>query len=139
VKQLVVDASVALKWVLRESDSEIARSIVGKTRLLAPDLLWAELGSALWRRQRAGDLSAVDARELLLTLRRFPVETYPLFPLLPLALEIAVAIGHSVYDCIYLALADRQDCRVLTADRRLCNVVATGPMAASVVALTDVA
>ncbi len=50
-----------------------------------------------------------------------------MFPLLPLALEIAIAIGHSIYDCIYLALADQEDCRVVTADRRLPNAVASGP------------
>jgi predicted nucleic acid-binding protein len=66
------------------------------------------------------------------------VRTYALFPLLPLALEIAVTIGHSIYDCIYLALADQADCRVVTADRRLQNAVASGPMARSVMGLTEV-
>jgi hypothetical protein len=40
--------------VLKESDSEIARGIVGKAELVAPDLLWAELGNVLWRHQRSG-------------------------------------------------------------------------------------
>ena len=65
------------------------------------------------------------------------MRTYGLFRLLLLALEIAVAIGHSVYDCVYLALADRQDCRVVTADRRLQAAVASGPMAQSVLGLTE--
>ena len=134
--RLVVDASVAIKWVLKEDDSTSARRIVDQAELLAPDLLWAELGNVLWRRQRVGELSPADARDMLLTLRAFPVRTYALFPLLPLALEIAVIIGHSVYDCIYLALADREDCRVVTADRRLQNAVTSGPMAQSVTGLT---
>ena len=65
------------------------------------------------------------------------MRTYGLFRLLLLALEIAVAIGHSVYGCVYLALADRQDCRVVTADRRLQAAVASGPMAQSVLGLTE--
>jgi len=137
--RLVVDASVAVKWVLKEPDSHAARRVVDRAELLAPDLLWAELGNVLWRHQRLGELSASNARDMLLTLRAVPVRTYALFPLLPLALEIAVTIGHSIYDCIYLALADREDCRVVTADRRLQNAVASGPMAGSVMGLTEMA
>ena len=137
--RLVVDASVAAKWVLKEPDSEPARRVAREAEMLAPDLLWAELGNVLWRRQRLGELSPLDARGMLLTLRAIPVQTHSMFPLLPLALEIALAIGHSIYDCIYLALADREDCRVVTADRRLQNAVASGPMAASVIGLSEVA
>ena len=50
-----------------------------------------------------------------------------------------MAISHSVYDCIYLALADREDCRFVTADRRLRNVVASGPWAPSVISLAELA
>jgi predicted nucleic acid-binding protein len=56
--RLVVDASVAVKWVLKEPDSDAARRIAEQAELLAPDLLWAELGSLLWRRQRQGELRA---------------------------------------------------------------------------------
>jgi predicted nucleic acid-binding protein len=136
--RLVVDASVAVKWVLKEPDSGAARRVVEQAELLAPGLLWAELGNVLWRRRRLGELSPSNARDMLLTLRAVPVRTYALFPLLPLALEIAVTIGHSIYDCIYLALADQEDCRVVTADRRLQNAVASGPMARSVMGLTEV-
>jgi predicted nucleic acid-binding protein len=137
--RLVVDASVAVKWVLKEPDSDAARRLVNRSDLLAPDLLWAELGNVLWRYQRLGDLKPADARDMMFTLRAVPVRTYALFPLLPLALEIAVTIRHSIYDCIYLALADHEDCRVVTADRRLQNAVASGPMAGSVMDLAEVA
>ena len=137
MKHLVVDASVAAKWVLREADSEAARRIVEQARLMAPDLLWAELGSLLRRRQRKGELTAAQSRELLLTLCAFPIRTHRMFPLLPLALEIAMAIGHSVYDCVYLALADEENCPMVTADRRLRKAVAAGPLARSVMDLAE--
>jgi predicted nucleic acid-binding protein len=139
VTRLVVDASVAVKWVLKEPDSDAARRVAETAELLAPDLLWAELGNVLWRRQRLGELSAENARTMLLMLRRFPVETFSLFPLIPLGLEIAIAIGHSIYDCLYLALADREDCRLVTADERLRNAVGAGPMAQSVLGLAELA
>ena len=139
MSRLVVDASVAIKWVLKERESDTARRVAETAELLAPDLLWAELGNVLWRRERLGELSPEDARAMLLTLRRFPVETFSLFPLMPLSLEIAIAIRHSVDDCVYLALADREDCRLVTADERLRNVVTSGPMAQSVVGLAELA
>ena len=84
----------------------------------------------LWRRHRTGELSASDAREHdRSTLRTLPIRSYPIFPLLPLALEIAMAISHSIYDCVYLALADQEACRFVTADRRFRNAVASGPWA----------
>ena len=134
---LVVDASVAAKWVVNEPDSELARRLIGRGDIMAPDLIWAELGSLLWRRQRVGELSTPDAREMMSDLRRLPVRSYAIFPLLPLALEIAMAIRHSICDCVYLALADQQDCRFVTADRRFRNAIASGPWAPAVVSLSE--
>jgi len=74
---------------------------------------------------------------MMFDLRTLPVASHALFALLPLALEIGMAINHSIYDCIYLALADREDCRFVTADRRLRNAVASGPWAPSVVSLAE--
>jgi predicted nucleic acid-binding protein len=47
-------------------------------------------------------------------------------PLLPTAFAIASAAGHSVYDCLYLALAEREDCPLVTADRRFYRAFAGG-------------
>jgi predicted nucleic acid-binding protein len=137
VTSLVIDASVATKWVLNEPDSPAARRLVRQAQLLAPDLLWAEIGSLLWRRHRQGELAVAEAREMMLDLRALPIESHGLYALLPLALEIGMAINHSIYDCIYLALADREDCRFVTADRRLRNAVASGPWAPSVISLAE--
>jgi predicted nucleic acid-binding protein len=137
VTGLVVDASVAAKWVVNEPDSALARQLFGRGDIMAPDLIWAELGSMLWRRQRVGELSAPDAREMMFDLRRLPITIYAIFPLLSLALEIAMAIRHSIYDCVYLALADQQDCRFVTADRCFRNAIASGPWAPSVISLWE--
>ena len=78
--RLVVDASVAVKWVLKEPDSDAARRIVDRAELLAPDLLWAESGNVLWRRQRSGELSHSNACDMMLTLQAVPVRAFALFP-----------------------------------------------------------
>jgi predicted nucleic acid-binding protein len=44
-------------------------------------------------------------------------------PLMPIALEIAVRVQQAVYDCIYLALAVNNDCKMVTADERFCNAL----------------
>jgi predicted nucleic acid-binding protein len=115
---LVVDASVAAKWVLPEAHSEEALHLgrAGK-RLIAPDILHPELGNSLWKRIRRSELSVEEARRNLAWLVRAPVRIHPSSALLPGALDLAVLLSRSVYDCLYVALAVRADTRVVTADR----------------------
>jgi predicted nucleic acid-binding protein len=47
-------------------------------------------------------------------------------PLLPTALALTSAAGHSVYDCRYLALSEREDCPLVTADHRFYQAFAGG-------------
>jgi predicted nucleic acid-binding protein len=117
---LVIDASVAIKWYVKQPYSEAAGSLAeGEAALIAPDALLAEAGSALWKYVRAGEMSVEHARTVL---ARLPAHFETLFPLPPLAdeaLEIAVAIRHPIYDCFYLAVARRENAPVVTADKRL--------------------
>lgn len=117
---LVIDASVAVKWYFEQPGSNIARDIAGRDEeLIAPDLIFAEAGSAIWQYARAGFLSAGEAakimQKMLLRIDRFA----PLSGLITPALDLAVALGHPIYDCIYLALAQREGTPLVTADRRL--------------------
>jgi len=140
VTPLVVDASVVIKWLLPEVHSGSARRVLaGDNALLAPDLLWAELGNALWKRVRAGEIADGDARELLRDFRRFPVATTPILTLIDAALEIATHLDRTVYDSLYLALALAKRCRLVTADRRLYNTLRQGPLASTLVWVEDVA
>jgi predicted nucleic acid-binding protein len=117
---LVIDASVAVKWYFEQPGSNIAREIAGRDEeLIAPDLIFAEAGSAVWRYVRAGFLGAGEAAEImpkmLLRIDRFA----PLSELVTPAFDLAIALGHPIYDCIYLALAQREGAPLVTADRRL--------------------
>jgi predicted nucleic acid-binding protein len=139
VSRFVIDASVAAKWVLIESHTDTAHRIVKTKKLLAPDLLWAELGSVLWARQRRGEFGLLDARDMLGELRALPITIHPILPLLPAALDVAITVDHSLYDCLYLALAEAEDCRVVTADRRFHRSVRGGVWADRIVWIEDVA
>lgn len=114
---IVVDASVALKWVIDEPGSVAAAKLQGQT-LLAPDLWLIECGNALWTRVRRGLLRAADAVALFARLESAPVRTMPSQLYVAEALQLAADLNHPVYDCLYLATALREDAIVVTADQR---------------------
>jgi predicted nucleic acid-binding protein len=117
---LVIDASVAIKWYVEQPHSEAARRLAaGGDDLLAPEVLLAEAGSALWKYVRAEEMTIEQARTVL---GKIPAHFDTLFTLSPLAneaFEIAVSIRHPIYDCFNLALARRERAPLVTADKRL--------------------
>lgn len=122
MKRRVVDASVAAKWFIPEEHSEIAlRLLNGDDELFAPDLLYAEFGNIVWKKQRRGELQVEQAKKAVLGLRAVPIRVHASKSLLDLALEIACALDRSVYDSLYLSLAVTKDSVLVTADRRLYN------------------
>ena len=129
----VLDASVIAKWFVPERWSEeAARLLDGTHELAVPDLLWPELGNLLWKKSRAAQLTAREARLIVQSLERMPLAVFPSRLVLEAALEIALNTGRTVYDTVYLALAVALECRLITADERLVNALAGSPFAASV-------
>jgi len=140
VTPLVVDTSVVIKWLLPELHSSAARRVLTEdNQLLAPDLLWAEIGNVLWKRYRAHEIEAEEARDLLRDFKRFPINTIPSILLISAALDIASRFNRTVYDSLYLALAVSRRCRLVTADRRLYDALRRGPLAPSLLWVEEVA
>ena len=128
--RVVVDTSVAVKWFLPEEFSLTARMLLAADyQLLAPDLLWAELGNVLWKRQRCGELEQRTAMRLLRDFSRLPIEFHAAERWTEAALDLAMQQGMTVYDGLYLALAAGNECRVVTADRRLYEACQSGALA----------
>ena len=125
--RLVVDASVAIKWLLPEEHSEAAYSLLGRFDLRAPDLLWAESGNILWKKWRRNELTSEEVEEILPDLRRFPLRVVPSEPLCDLAWDVASRFDRTFYDSLYLALAASDSCPLVTADLRLCNALRHAP------------
>ena len=123
---LVVDASVALKWVLAEPGQAAADALLDED-LIAPSLWLLEAANALWRRNLRGEISAGEAEERLSELFNAPVTSIPIEDDLSMAAALAQRLGHPVYDCLYLALAIREQTHVVTADRRFWAVAQTVP------------
>jgi predicted nucleic acid-binding protein len=126
MRALVVDASVAVKWVVEEEGSEAAASLAGGD-LAAPTLLLAECANVLWAKARRGELNREEALQRLQALRASPLELFPLESLVERALELAYELNHPAYDAFYLALAERLDRSLVTDDRRLHRVTRGHP------------
>lgn len=115
----VVDASVAIKWVLNEDGSIEATELLNGSELYAPPLLMTEAANALWVVARCGVISGNEAQDALTLLGRAPFADLPNgLRLIPQAFDLARLLNHPVYDCTYLALGLELNCPVVTADRR---------------------
>ena len=120
MKGYVVDASVAVKWLVTEPWTEEALTVLSaEVARVAPGLLFAEAANALWVKHRRGDLSRRDLAEAIQVLRSAPVSVpLEMRHLAPAAATLAADLEHPVYDCYYLALALHEQFPVLTADSR---------------------
>jgi predicted nucleic acid-binding protein len=121
---LVVDCSVAAKWMFDETDRVQALRLLlaektGEVALISPDLLLAEFASLLAKRTRRKQISALEAQNAFHLLEESAPVLFETRPLLGTALELALRNHLSLWDCVYLALALEHDCSVITADRRL--------------------
>ena len=126
--KVVVDSSVVIKWFVAEPYSSEARRLLneyemGTLALLAPDLLYAEIGNIVWKKQRFQGLAASDARSIIEAFRMLTFSLTSSATLLDDAYHLAVAHQRTVYDALYLALSMREQCRYLTADERLVNAI----------------
>ena len=125
MSRFVVDASVAIKWFLPEPHDDCAARLRSEgTDLEAPDLLYAEIGNALWKRVRRGELTRAAAERIIAAVSRLPIEVHPSRLLSGAAFQIACATGLTAYDSLYLATALLTDGRLVTADRRLFETAA---------------
>jgi predicted nucleic acid-binding protein len=137
----VVDASVTVKWVLPETDTERARllrqrSLELRFELVAPDVVVGESVNAIWKRCRLRrEIDEDEARSALEQLMRLLPRTVPAAPLASQALELALAFRRPVYDCLYVALAMREGIMLVTADGPL--VAALGRATGRIVHLSD--
>lgn len=138
---LVVDTSAAARWVVGSDDPAMsAETTVALTllprRLIAPDLLTAEFANVMWKKVRAQEIDAAQAREAVAILPDL-VDLIPTGQLADRAMAISLALDHPAYDCFFLATAEMLETVVVTANRRLVRRCADTPFAALVSALMD--
>jgi predicted nucleic acid-binding protein len=122
----VLDSNVALKWVLSEPDSTNARLLRSEFQqqvheLFAPDIFAIEVAHALARAELRGFITRAQGRAFVTNILSTPPQLEPYLPLLSRAYQIASQARIGVYDCVYVALAEREGCDLVAADSRLIN------------------
>ncbi len=128
---VVVDTSLAIKWILEEPDSDKADTLLvewSKKRkvILVPALLIYEITNALFQNVRKGEITVERAKEALAQLLRKKLKVE--FPRTPDLSIRAIELTHrfsleATYDPHFLALAEREGCELWTADKRMWRVV----------------
>jgi predicted nucleic acid-binding protein len=122
----ILDSSVAVKWGLREADSDKADALRDDLRFavhdfLSPDIFTLEASHALTRAERQGRLLLGQARTLFIDILTTAPTFVPFQGLLPRAIDISSKMRIGVYDCLYVALAEHEQCELITADVTLVN------------------
>jgi predicted nucleic acid-binding protein len=116
----VIDASAATAWLTNEPDSsDVATLIANGEDLIAPDLIVAEIGNALWKKSRAGDFDIAHTEEAFKLLNSAGLALTHSGTLVATAVRLADRMAHPVYDCLYLALAQKRGAELVTLDKRM--------------------
>lgn len=119
---LVVDASVLVKLVVEEPGTPQALALLDRDELrIAPDWALIEVANALWNKVKFSQLLEIHAEDSLQNVPEFVDRFIPSRDLLADAFQLSFRIRHPLYDALYLALAMREDARVITADREFFN------------------
>jgi|SRR6185369_2883033 len=116
---LVVDASVAVLWVLPQNGSERALALRSEQPLIAPSLIVAEVGNAIWKAVRRAEVSREHALTAIDAALAAVNQLAPMEDLRLSALEFSIELDHPIYDCFYLALAEREHAPLVCADKRI--------------------
>lgn len=126
----IVDASVAIKLVVTETDSAQAHALFAhlihdpKAAFHIPDFCFLECANILWKLVRRGVLSIGTAKTNLTRIRTLSLQVIPLTTLVDQALDIATTHDTSVYDAAYIAASCILDLPLITADEKLVNKIA---------------
>lgn len=118
----IIDASVGVKWIVPEEDADIAARLIGTADLLVPALFYLEVGNALWKKARRGEI-ILDVVSPEISLLRDLTEAFDDAEFADRALALSGELDHPIYDCVYLAAAETFEVPLITADRRFIRAV----------------
>lgn len=140
MKRVVIDSSVAVKWVITEELEAEALAILGEWEMgsiecVVPDWFFVEVGNILWKKHRNQLITRDEVTNALAELGDLPFLMMPSRPLTDAAVSFAIKYDRTVYDSLYVVLAEEEDCPFITSDDRLANALA--PHVPNVVKLSD--
>ncbi len=121
---IVVDANIAIKWAFQENHSKEARSLLDFSPLiLAPDFIMTEISNIIWKKVLQKALPDYEAQPIYLQIQKIISSFIESRSLLSNVIDLSIELNHPIYDCIYLATAQKYNVKVLTADRRFYDVI----------------
>ncbi|MBX9898443.1 MAG: type II toxin-antitoxin system VapC family toxin [Qipengyuania sp.] len=133
----MIDANVAVKFVAAEPGQvEAFARVSSEATLVSPDWVLIEVGHALWRKVRAGDIDRAMAEESLKALPTLLQSLTASAKVIDRAQALSFELDHWLYDCLYLATAIDLDTALLTADRKFWNAAKRAGYGAQVELLT---
>lgn len=130
----VVDASIAIKVYVPEIHSAQAiRFFSDEHELIVPEFMLAEFANIVWKKSALlGELTEAESKTIVDAVRELPLGYYYTSGLLTDALQIALSTKRSVYDSLYIALAAKEGCQLMTDDRKLYGALQPTSLAAFV-------
>lgn len=125
---LVIDSSVVTKWLFLEALTTQALAVrkdweSSTVDLIAPALILSEVGNVIWKKRRTGLITGEEGATAIKNLLALEIPTVDSSTLLTRAYNLANLHDRTVYDSLYLALAEGMAARFVTADLRLCNAL----------------
>jgi predicted nucleic acid-binding protein len=129
IREVCVDASVAVKWYVTEEWREQALALLDEcsrlgVEMVAPDHFFSEAGNAIWRSAIRGIITGESGIASIVLLAGLNIEPFDVRDLYVDAWRIAETFSRpTLYDAYYLALCEQRGCDLWTADERLVNCV----------------
>ncbi|MFL5240532.1 MAG: type II toxin-antitoxin system VapC family toxin [Gemmataceae bacterium] len=119
----VVDASVAICWAIPRPLTPQAVRLRDEYQrqvheLLAPAIFIDEVAGALTKAERQKDIPVGQAIALYAKVMNSPPVLIPHASLIARAIVISSRTRSGYYDCLYVALAERERCELITADQK---------------------
>ena len=128
LKPLVVDASVVLKWQLRDEEHVLQAVamkddflVKAKSRVIAPHLIIYEILNGIVTATRQKRIARDKATQAMTNLLSAAIDVKEISP--QRTLELALQYDLAAYDAAYLALAESAGCELWTGDRTLYEAV----------------
>jgi len=135
----VIDASVAVKWFVRESlHDEALRLLEHRDRFVAPELIVSEVTNIAWKKVVRKEISHEQTRFIVVAISQYIPTLRRSVELSERALELALTLNHPVYDCLYLACAEGVGGTLITADRKLHQSVQGSEFESLITYLADI-
>lgn len=127
-KGIIVDASIAIKWLNPSEElSNFAEKILqdyldGKIKLAIPEFFYYEIASGISKAIMRDYITAIEGQKAIDYILQLDIKTYPI-PNVKIVYNIAQSYKRSIYDSIYIALAQIMGAEFWTADKKLYNAV----------------